>query len=220
MNRSGTLRPCASRTTCTSPPPWRRPAPHRHPGDRSCLPGAKLVGQDGDTYEGTMKVKVGPIVAEYSGTATVVEMNETDRTVKLTASGRDKRRRERIGRHLRLDGRGRRHDRFIATDLKVAGCSPGSARNGVTSPRNCSGSSPSASRPNCSRLRPSPSPQQRAPRSMVSRRPPATARLPPPSLLLASSDDDDVLDLMDAGGGVLRSESSRLSPVSSPSSSI
>ena len=61
------------------------------PAIAPCLPGAKLIDQDGDTYEGTMKVKVGPIVAEYSGTATVVEMNETDRTVKLTASGRDKR---------------------------------------------------------------------------------------------------------------------------------
>ena len=59
------------------------------PAIAPCLPGAKLIDQDGDTYEGTMKVKVGPIVAEYSGTATVVEMNETDRTVKLTASGRD-----------------------------------------------------------------------------------------------------------------------------------
>ena len=61
------------------------------PAIAPCLPGAELTGQDGDTYEGTMKVKVGPVTAEYSGTATVVEMDETNRTVKLTASGRDKR---------------------------------------------------------------------------------------------------------------------------------
>ena len=41
------------------------------PAIAPCLPGAKLIDQDGDTYEGTMKVKVGPIVAEYSGTATI-----------------------------------------------------------------------------------------------------------------------------------------------------
>ncbi|MEM9468297.1 MAG: SRPBCC family protein [Actinomycetota bacterium] len=61
------------------------------PAIAPCLPGAELTGQEGDTYEGTMKVKVGPVTAEYSGTATVMEMDEASRTVKLTASGRDKR---------------------------------------------------------------------------------------------------------------------------------
>ena len=88
-----------------------------------CLPGAKLIGQDGDTYEGTMKVKVGPIVAEYSGTATVVEMNETDRTVKLTASGRDKRGAGNASADIFAsmveDDGGTTVS--IATDLKVAG---------------------------------------------------------------------------------------------------
>ena len=93
------------------------------PAIAPCLPGAKLIGQDGDTYEGTMKVKVGPIVAEYSGTATVVEMNETDRTVKLTASGRDKRGAGNASADIFAsmveDGGGTTVS--IATDLKVAG---------------------------------------------------------------------------------------------------
>ena len=93
------------------------------PAIAPCLPGAKLIGQDGDTYEGTMKVKVGPIVAEYSGTATVVEMNETDRTVKLTASGRDKRgagnaSADIFASMVEVDGG---TTVSIATDLKVAG---------------------------------------------------------------------------------------------------
>ena len=93
------------------------------PAIAPCLPGAKLIGQDGDTYEGTMKVKVGPIVAEYSGTATVVEMNETDRTVKLTASGRDKRgagnaSADIFASMVEADGG---TTVSIATDLKVAG---------------------------------------------------------------------------------------------------
>ncbi|NDH23960.1 MAG: membrane oxidoreductase [Actinobacteria bacterium] len=93
------------------------------PAIAPCLPGAKLISQDGDTYEGTMKVKVGPIVAEYSGTATVVEMNEADRTVKLTASGRDKRgagnaSADIFASMVEVDGG---TTVSIATDLKVAG---------------------------------------------------------------------------------------------------
>ena len=93
------------------------------PAIAPCLPGAKLIGQDGHTYEGTMKVKVGPIVAEYSGTATVVEMNEADRTVKLTASGRDKRgagnaSADIFASMVEADGG---TTVSIATDLKVAG---------------------------------------------------------------------------------------------------
>lgn len=93
------------------------------PAIAPCLPGAKLIDQDGDTYEGTMKVKVGPIVAEYSGRATVVEMNETDRTVKLTASGRDKRGAGNASADIFAsmveDDGGTTVS--IATDLKVAG---------------------------------------------------------------------------------------------------
>lgn len=93
------------------------------PAIAPCLPGAKLIDQDGDTYEGTMKVKVGPIVAEYSGMATVVEMNETDRTVKLTASGRDKRGAGNASADIFAsmveDDGGTTVS--IATDLKVAG---------------------------------------------------------------------------------------------------
>jgi len=93
------------------------------PAIAPCLPGAKLIGQDGHTYEGTMKVKVGPIVAEYSGTATVVEMNKTDRTVKLTASGRAKRgagnaSADIFASMVEADGG---TTVSIATDLKVAG---------------------------------------------------------------------------------------------------
>ena len=93
------------------------------PAIAPCLPGAKLIDQDGDTYEGTMKVKVGPIVAEYSGTATVVELNATARTVKLTASGRDKRGAGNASADIFAsmveDDGGTTVS--IATDLKVAG---------------------------------------------------------------------------------------------------
>ena len=34
-----------------------------------CLPGAQLQEVEGDEYRGTVKVKVGPITAQYKGTA-------------------------------------------------------------------------------------------------------------------------------------------------------
>lgn len=61
------------------------------PAIAPCLPGAELTGQEGDDYQGQMKVKVGPVTAEYTGSATIIEMNEADRVVTLKASGRDKR---------------------------------------------------------------------------------------------------------------------------------
>ena len=56
-----------------------------------CLPGAELTGVDGGTYQGQVKVKVGPITAQYKGTASFAEKNEAARRVVLKASGRDTR---------------------------------------------------------------------------------------------------------------------------------
>ena len=38
-----------------------------------CLPGAQLQEIEGDEYRGVVKVKVGPITAQYKGKATFVE---------------------------------------------------------------------------------------------------------------------------------------------------
>ena len=93
------------------------------PAIAPCLPGAELTGHEGDTYEGTMKVKVGPVTAEYSGTATVVEMDEASRTVKLTASGRDKRGAGNASAdiHASMVEADGGTTVSIATDLKVSG---------------------------------------------------------------------------------------------------
>ena len=56
-----------------------------------CLPGAELTGVDGGTYQGQVKVKVGPITAQYKGTVSFAEKNEAARRVVLKASGRDTR---------------------------------------------------------------------------------------------------------------------------------
>lgn len=56
-----------------------------------CLPGAKLEEIDGDEYRGNVKVKVGPISAQYKGKATFVEQNEAEGRVVIKGDGRDSR---------------------------------------------------------------------------------------------------------------------------------
>ncbi len=55
------------------------------------LPGAQLQEVEGDEYRGVVKVKVGPITAQYKGAATFVEQDENAGKVVLKASGRDTR---------------------------------------------------------------------------------------------------------------------------------
>ena len=56
-----------------------------------CLPGAQLQEIEGDEYRGVVKVKVGPITAQYKGAATVQEQDESARRMVLKAEGRDTR---------------------------------------------------------------------------------------------------------------------------------
>ncbi|HEU4641572.1 MAG TPA: SRPBCC family protein [Gemmatimonadaceae bacterium] len=55
-----------------------------------CLPGAELTeARDDRTFAGRVKVKVGPVVAAYAGTARLDEVDEDARRVRLTAEGRE-----------------------------------------------------------------------------------------------------------------------------------
>ena len=56
-----------------------------------CLPGAQLQEIEGDEYRGVVKVKVGPITAQYKGAATFQEQDEAARRLVLKAEGRDTR---------------------------------------------------------------------------------------------------------------------------------
>jgi uncharacterized protein len=63
-----------------------------------CMPGAQLTGiQDGaepgasETYEGKVKVKIGPVVSEFKGTAVFVEKDDAARRGVIDAKGRDTR---------------------------------------------------------------------------------------------------------------------------------
>jgi len=54
-----------------------------------CLPGAQLQEVEGDVYRGIVKVKVGPILAQFKGQATFVEKDESNHKAVLKAEGRD-----------------------------------------------------------------------------------------------------------------------------------
>jgi carbon monoxide dehydrogenase subunit G len=56
-----------------------------------CLPGASIQGSEGDEYQGTMKVKIGPITANYKGTVSFEETDEENHRAVLNATGRDAR---------------------------------------------------------------------------------------------------------------------------------
>ncbi|HZP30635.1 MAG TPA: SRPBCC family protein [Acidimicrobiia bacterium] len=56
-----------------------------------CMPGAQLQEVEGDEYRGIVKVKVGPITAQYKGAARIVEADQASGRVVIKAEGRDTR---------------------------------------------------------------------------------------------------------------------------------
>ena len=92
-------------------------------GIAPCLPGAQLTGVDGDVYSGKVKVKVGPVISEFVGTARFAEKDDAAYRGVIDAKGRDKRSAGNaaalITAHLRPDG-----DSTVVsvdTDLKISG---------------------------------------------------------------------------------------------------
>jgi len=54
-----------------------------------CLPGAQLQEIEGDTYRGIVKVKVGPIQAQFKGQAQFMERDDANHRAVLKGEGRD-----------------------------------------------------------------------------------------------------------------------------------
>jgi uncharacterized protein len=88
-----------------------------------CMPGAQLQEVEGDEYRGVVKVKVGPITAQYKGAASFVERDDTNLKAVLKAEGRDTRGQGNasatITATLVADGDGTRVT--VVTDLHVTG---------------------------------------------------------------------------------------------------
>lgn len=88
-----------------------------------CLPGAQLQEVEGDEYRGIVKVKVGPITAQYKGAATFVEKDDAARRAVLKADGRDTRGAGNASALItaQLEAVGNRTKVSVNTDLTVTG---------------------------------------------------------------------------------------------------
>jgi len=88
-----------------------------------CMPCAELQEIDGDEYRGVVKVKVGPITAQYKGKATFVEKDDATHKAVLRAEGRDTRGQGNanatITAMLEAEGDGTRVK--VVTDLAITG---------------------------------------------------------------------------------------------------
>jgi carbon monoxide dehydrogenase subunit G len=88
-----------------------------------CMPGAQLQEIEGDEYRGIVKVKVGPITAQYKGAATFTSKDDTAHVAVLKAEGRETRGQGNanaiITATLVADGDGTKVT--VVTDLTVTG---------------------------------------------------------------------------------------------------
>lgn len=88
-----------------------------------CMPGAELQEVEGDEYRGIVKVKVGPITAQYKGRATFESRDRASGALVLRAEGRDTRGQGNasalITATLTPDGGGTRVS--LRTDLTITG---------------------------------------------------------------------------------------------------
>jgi carbon monoxide dehydrogenase subunit G len=88
-----------------------------------CMPGAQLQEVEGDEYRGIVKIKVGPITAQYKGVARIVEADEAGRRIVIRGEGRDTRGQGNASATVTalLAESGGGTDVSIDTDLQVTG---------------------------------------------------------------------------------------------------
>lgn len=88
-----------------------------------CLPGAKMLGVEGENYRGAVAVKVGPVTARYEGVARFTERDDEKHHAVIRAEGRD------VGGQgnaaatidIQLREQGSGTEVVVVTDLDLAG---------------------------------------------------------------------------------------------------
>ena len=89
----------------------------------ACFPGATVTSVEGDTFQGSCKVKLGPIALVYNGSGTFVEKDEAARRMVIDAKGKDKRGNGTAGAHvtatLTEENSGTKVE--VLTDLAITG---------------------------------------------------------------------------------------------------
>jgi carbon monoxide dehydrogenase subunit G len=88
-----------------------------------CMPGAQLTGVNDGVYTGKVKIKVGPVTAEYAGTARFAEKDEETYRAVIDARGRDSRGNGNATAVIsaQLLPEGERTRVTVTTDLTIAG---------------------------------------------------------------------------------------------------
>jgi carbon monoxide dehydrogenase subunit G len=88
-----------------------------------CFPGATVTGVEGDTFNGSVKVKLGPIALVYNGSGTFTEKDEAAHRFVVDAKGKDKRGNGTAGAtvSVTMDGAGESTDVKVHTDLAITG---------------------------------------------------------------------------------------------------
>jgi carbon monoxide dehydrogenase subunit G len=88
-----------------------------------CVPGATLTSVEGETFTGTVKVKVGPITLLYKGTGSFTETDEQARRAVLTADAKDTRGNGTVKATvaLTLTDQGDHTTGTVVTDLSITG---------------------------------------------------------------------------------------------------
>jgi hypothetical protein len=87
------------------------------------MPGAQLVGRDGEDVAGRVKVKVGPVTTEFSGKAHFVELDEEHHRAVIAARGKETRGSGNAAAtvSVQLHPKGDRTRVTVDTDLKIVG---------------------------------------------------------------------------------------------------
>ena len=89
-----------------------------------CLPGAQLTEIEGEEYRGVVKVKVGPVNAQYKGQATFVDRDRDALKVVILAEGRETRGQGNASAQITATLEALGDDRTklgVSTDLKITG---------------------------------------------------------------------------------------------------
>ena len=92
-------------------------------GIAPCMPGAQLQEIEGDEYRGIVKVKVGPITAQYKGAARFLERDEAAHRAVLRAEGRETRGQGNANATItaQLEPDGDATNVTVVTDLTITG---------------------------------------------------------------------------------------------------
>ena len=87
------------------------------------MPGAQLIGHEGDDYLGKVKVKVGPVTSEFSGKVRFVEQDRDQHRAVIDAKGKESRGTGNAAATVtaQLHADGERTSVTVDTDLKIVG---------------------------------------------------------------------------------------------------